>query len=175
MINPFSKTYNSTELETFLFLSQIRYFSQLKNSELARFLSAIHIRNYRKDEVVFFRGDPSQALYLIKRGNIRLTIDIRDTFETISDLRKGEAFGENSLLENTQRIYTAIVSSEAAELWVIPQFAILEIYESQPVIKAKMVASLAEYYNENNLKLFKSYRTSMGFFNLQEMFSKENL
>ena len=173
MKNPFSKTFNASELESFQFLSQIRFFSQLKNAEMARFLPAIHERIYRKDEVVFFRGDPSQALYLLKRGNIRLTIDIRDSFETISDVRKGEAFGENALLENTNRIYTALVSSEAAELWVIPHFAIQEIFESQPVIKAKVLNALAEYYNENNLKLFKSYRNSMGFFNLKEMFSKD--
>ena len=91
MKNPFSKTFNASELESFQFLSQIRFFSQLKNAEMARFLPAIHERIYRKDEVVFFRGDPSQALYLLKRGNIRLTIDIRDSFETISDLQLGNS------------------------------------------------------------------------------------
>jgi CRP-like cAMP-binding protein len=170
MINPFSKTFSSKELEVFQFLSQIRFFEKLKNMEMAKFLPAIHHRKYSKGEVVFFRNDPSQAIYLIKSGLVNLTVDIKDNFEVILEVRKMEAFGENSLLENTKRIYTAIVHSEEAELIVIPHFAMQEIFASNPKIKAKMMTSLAEFYNQNNQRLFKSYQSSFGFFNLGQMF-----
>jgi CRP-like cAMP-binding protein len=85
-------------------------------------------------------------------------------------LKKGDAFGENSLLENSKRTYTALVSSDEAELLVVPQFALLEIFESNPKIKAKMMTSLAEFYNANNQRLFRSYRESFGFFSLRQMF-----
>ncbi len=173
MINPFTKTFSETELEVFQFLSQIRFFERLKNIEMARFLSAIHNRKYTKGEVVFFRKDPSQALYLVRSGSVNLTLDIKDDFEVILEVRKREAFGENSLLENTKRIYTAIVNSDVAELVVIPHFAIQEIFVSSPKIKAKMMTSLAEFYNENNQRLFKSYQSSFGFFNLGEMFDHQ--
>lgn len=170
MVNPFSRTFNENELEIFQFLSQVNFFEKLKNIEMARFLPAIHQRKYLKDEVIFFRGDPSQAFYIIKSGKIKLTIDINDSFEVIKELGKIEAFGENSLLENTKRIYSALVSTDQAELIVIPHFAIQEVFDSNPKIKAKMMTSLAEYYNENNRRLFKSYKHSFGFFNLGEMF-----
>jgi CRP/FNR family transcriptional regulator, cyclic AMP receptor protein len=170
MINPFSKTFSSSELEVFQFLSQIRFFEKLKNDEMARFLTAIHYRKYVKGEVVFFRNDPSQGIYLVKSGLINLTLDIKDNFEVILEIRKREAFGENALLENTKRIYTAIVNSEEAELIVIPHFAIQEIFDENPKIKAKMMTSLAEFYDANNQRLFKSYQSSFGFFNLGEMF-----
>ena len=93
-----------------------------------------------------------------------------DSFEVIKELGKIEAFGENALLENTKRIYTAIVATDQAELMVIPHFAIQEVFDSNPKIKAKVMTSLAEYYNENNRRLFKSYKNSFGFFNLGEMF-----
>lgn len=172
MINPFSKKFSSSELETFQFLGNISLFSKLTNSEMSRFLPALHSRKYKKDEVVFFSGDPSQALYIVKSGRISLTIDVRDTFEPINEIRKGEAFGENSILENVRRIYTAIVASEDTQLFVIPHFAMQEVFESNPKIKAKMMNSLAEFYNENNQRLFKSYRSSFGFFNLREMFDR---
>ena len=174
MINPFSKTFSSSELETFQFLSQIRFFEKLKNVEMSRFLSAIHYRKYAKDEVIFFRGDPSHAFYVVKSGLVNLTLDIKDDFEVIKEVRKMEAFGENSLLENTKRIYTAVVYSEQAELLVIPHFAIHEIFDNNPKTKAKMMTSLAEFYNENNIRLFKSYKSSFGFFNLGEMFDTSN-
>lgn len=172
MLNPFSRTFSVSELETFQFLSQVMLFEKLKNVEMARFLPALHFRKYRRGEVVFFSGDPSQALYIVKSGRIHLTIDIKDNFEIINEVNKTEAFGENAMLENAFRIYTAIVASEEAELAVIPHFAMQEIFESHSKTKAKMMTSLAEFYNQNNRRLFKSYKSSFGFFNLQEMFDR---
>ncbi len=170
MRNPFSKTFTEAEQEMFDFLGLIKFFERLKYKEMAKFIPAMHHRKYNCDEVVFFSKDPSQALYLVKKGEITLTIDIKDNFESILEIKKGEAFGENSLLENAKRTYTALVVSEDAELIVIPQFAIQEIFESNPKIKAKMMTSLAEYYNLNNQRLFRSYRESFGFFSLRQMF-----
>ncbi|MDN3205443.1 Crp/Fnr family transcriptional regulator [Algoriphagus sediminis] len=170
MNNPFSKTFSSSDLETFKFLGSIKLFERLRNKEMARFLPALHSRKYKMDEVVFFSKDPSQALYVVKRGKIELTIDIKDSFETILEVGPGQAFGENSLLENAKRTYTAIVKSEDADLLVIPYFSFQEIFASNPKVKAKMMTSLAEYYNENNQRLFRSYRSSFGFFRLREMF-----
>ncbi|WP_339877283.1 cyclic nucleotide-binding domain-containing protein [uncultured Algoriphagus sp.] len=170
MRNPFSKTYTEQEDKMFDFLGQIKFFEQLKNKEMVRFIPAMHHRKYVKDEVVFFSKDPSQALYLVKSGNISLTIDIKDNFETILEIKRGEAFGENSLLENAKRTYTALIVSDEAELIVIPHFAIQEIFDSNPKIKAKMMTSLSEYYNQNNQRLFRSYRESFGFFSLRQMF-----
>ncbi|GAB2480236.1 MAG: cyclic nucleotide-binding domain-containing protein [Cytophagales bacterium] len=170
MRNPFSKTYEPEEIQMFEFLQGTKFFERLKQKELARFLPTLHHRKYVKDEIVFFSKDPSQAMYLIKRGTIELTIDIKDNFETIMELGKGEAFGENSLIENAKRTYTAIITSDEAQLIVIPHFAIQEIFDSNPKIKAKMMTSLAEYYNANNQRLFRSYRESFGFFSLRQMF-----
>ncbi|MEB2781340.1 cyclic nucleotide-binding domain-containing protein [Algoriphagus sp. C2-6-M1] len=170
MHNPFSKTYTELEAQMFSFLGQIKFFERLKDKEMARFIPAMHHRKYVKDEVVFFSKDPSQALYLVKNGEISLTIDIKDNFETILEVKRGEAFGENSLLENAKRTYTALIVSDEAELIVIPHFAIQEIFDSNPKIKAKMMTSLTEYYNLNNQRLFRSYRESFGFFSLRQMF-----
>jgi CRP/FNR family transcriptional regulator, cyclic AMP receptor protein len=170
MRNPFSKTYEPEDIRMFDFLQGIKFFERLRQKEMARFLPAMHQRKYVRDEVVFFSKDPSQALYLIKKGAIHLTIDIKDNFETIMELEKGDAFGENSLLENSKRTYTSLVVSEEAELIVIPHFAIQEIFDTNPKIKAKMMTSLAEYYNANNQRLFRSYRESFGFFSLRQMF-----
>jgi CRP/FNR family transcriptional regulator, cyclic AMP receptor protein len=170
MINPFSKTYDEEQLMMFDFLKGIKFFERLRQNELMRFLPAMHHRKYVCNEVVFFSKDPSQALYLIKTGKVNLTIDIKDNFETIMEVSRGEAFGENSLLENAKRTYTALINSDEAELIVIPHFAIQEIFDSNPKIKAKMMTSLAEYYNSNNQRLFKSYRESFGFFSLRQMF-----
>jgi len=170
MLNPFKRSYSRSELKTFEFLSRVFFFNRLKNSELARFLPGIHYRKYNKDEVVFFSKDPSQAIYIVRSGIINLTIDIKENFEGILKVREGECFGENALLENTNRVYTALVESEEADLMVIPHYAIQEVFDSNAEIKSKMITSLAEFYNDNNHRLFKSYQSSFGFFTLSQMF-----
>jgi len=170
MINPFKKTYSPAEQDKFAFLGRVKFFEALNFDELSRFLPAIHQRKYVQDEVVFFRNDPSQALYVLEKGEVTLNIDIRSDFETIIKIKEGEPFGENSMLEHTKRIYTAIVSTEEAILLVIPNYAILDIFKSNQKIKAKMMTSLATFYNDRNRQLFSSYKKSYGFFNLGQMF-----
>ncbi|GGZ28407.1 hypothetical protein GCM10007049_21720 [Echinicola pacifica] len=170
MLNPFKRTYTEQELKIFDFLAAVQFFSSLKEAEMYRFLPAIHYRKYQNGEAVFFRNDPSQALYVVRSGMVSLNVDIREEFETIHQVRRGEAFGENSLLDSAKRIYTAVVESEEAELMVIPNYAIKEIFDSSPKIKAKMITSLALYYDNRNQQLFSSYRKSFGFFNLSQMF-----
>lgn len=169
-LNPFRKKYSDSEMRQFEFLGKIKYFSDLSFAELSRFLPAIHQRKYERDEVVFFRNDPSQALYILEKGEVTLNIDIRSDFETIIKVNEGNAFGENSMLENSKRIYTAIINTEEALLWVIPNYAILDIFQNNQKIRAKMMTSLASYYNQTNQQLFTSYRNSYGFFNLGQMF-----
>src|SRR5665811_2338846 len=117
MHNPFKRTYTENELVLFNSLSKVQFFESLKNKEMVRFLPGIHFRKYMKDEVVFFRNDPSQALYILQKGLITLNIDIKKNFETILEVKEGEAFGENSLLNNTFRIYTPLYNRRKLALW----------------------------------------------------------
>lgn len=172
MINPFKKSYSQKELGLFRFLGKVKLFERLTFEELSLFTPHMFKRSFMQDEVVFFRNDPSQALYLLKSGSISLNIDLQDKFEVLTILNKGQAFGENALLENTRRIYTSLVITERAELYVIPQVNLLDIFESHPNIKAEVLNSLAEIYNSYTANLFNAYRSSFGFFNLGEAYLK---
>lgn len=170
MINPFKKTYTDQENALFTFLSEVKLFERLTSDELAFFTPYMFLRTYTKDEVVFFRNDPSQALYVIRSGNVSLNIDLGGKFEELAILDKGHGFGDNALLENTRRIYSSIVVSERAEIFVIPQINILDIFENHPNIKAEMLNSLAELYNGYTVNLFNAYRSTFGFFDLGQAY-----
>ena len=170
MVNPFKKSYTDSELTLFRFLGKIKLFERLTFDELALFTPYMFKRTYLQDEVVFFRNDPSQALYLIKSGSVSLNIDMQDKFEVLAILNKGQAFGDNALLENTKRVYTSIVITEKADIYVIPQMNILDVFENHPNVKAEVLNSLAELYNYYTTNLFNAYRSSFGFFNLGEAY-----
>jgi len=122
------------------------------------------------NEVVFFRNDPSNALYLVKSGKVSICLDIREDFESLQILKSGAGFGENTLLSNTVRFYNAIAVSETAELYVLPKVNLEDILKSHNKTKTKMLESLAEIYNDFNLHLFKGYKSSHGLFNLSQIF-----
>lgn len=166
MLNPFKKKYSAEELSLFRFMSKIKYFESLNYEELSIFAPFMYLRSFSQDEVVFFRNDPSYALYVVKNGKVSLRIDINDKFEELTKVRPGEPFGDNSLIQNTKRIYTSVVISEKAELYVIPQAHILDIMNDNSEIRAKMMTSFANLYNDYTTTLFKKYKSAFGFFDL---------
>ncbi len=172
MFNPFQKTYTDQEIVQFEFLRNFGLFASLSNKELSLFLPYIHERSYLKDEVVFFRNDPSHAMYLLKKGKVSLTLDIDENFEELGELSHYEMLGENCVIQGTKRPMNAIVSSETASFGVIPQDNIFYIFESHPEVKCKMLEEFARV-NENHLKMvFKHYRSAFGLFNLSEVFKQ---
>lgn len=175
MINPFKKSYTQKELNTFRFLSRIKLFERLNYKEMSHFLPYFYLREYKMDEVVFFRNDPGNALYLVKSGKISINIDIEDEFELLTIVKSGAAFGESALLKDSNRINTCIIHSERAELYVLPKVNIHEIFESHPIIKTKMLESLSEICNDYMINIFKGYRSSLGLFNLSQVFKNKGL
>jgi len=174
MFNPFKKRYSTQEMSLFRFMSQIKQFESLNYDELSQIAPCMYLRTFNQDEVVFFRGDPSYALYIVKNGKVSLRVDINDKFEELTNVRPGEAFGDNSLLNNTTRIYTSVVVSEKADLYVIPQANLLDILNDHPVIRAKIMTSFSELYNDYTSILFKKYRSSFGFFDLGMVYDKSH-
>lgn len=171
MKNPFQRSYSAEETSVFNFLSGIKIFEALSDDEKAFFLPYLYLRKYKQDEVVFFRKDPSHALYIIKRGKVSISFDVGDELEVLNQIGTGHSFGNNACIGDTNRFYNAIVTSPNADLYVIPHVNIMDIFSGQPKIKAKMLASLTEMYDEYTKQLFASYRSSKGFFSLDLLYT----
>ena len=170
MFKIFKRSYSDQELLLFNFLRKNRLFEKLSDDELIRFQPYLYLRKYKQDEVVFFSGDPSHAIYIVKSGIVTLNLDLKGGFEKLMTLRSGRLFGDNAILPNTKRIYSAIVITEESELYVIPKVNLMEIMDNHPAIKAKIMTAFAEVYNEYTTNLFKTYKSSLGFFDLNTVY-----
>ena len=73
--------------------------------------------------------------------------------------------------ELTKRLLNAVVSSQEASFYVIPQENIFNIFESNIEIKVKMLETLADMYNSYNANLFNAYQNSLGFLNLGQVYN----
>lgn len=175
--NLFAKKYSLKEKVLFRFLRHSKLFEKLTDEELAEFVPFLNIRKYSKNEVVFFRNDPSQALYIIKSGEIMLTLDVQDKFEELVIIYKGESFGDNALIEEARRNYNSICNSEVCEVYVLPQVNIFTIFEENIAIKAKVLQAFAYYYDQYLSNVFKAYRDTFSFFDLSEAYllAKRNM
>lgn len=172
MFNPFKKSYSSQDLNLFRFLARIKLFENLNYEEMTQFTPHMYLRSYKIDEAVFFRNDPSNALYIVKNGRVSMNVDVNSEFHSLTSVGPGEAFGDNALLKESKRIYTSIVSSDSADLYVLPHVNILEILDGNPRIRAKVMTSFAEVYNQYNTNIFKAYRSSFGFFDLSQAYEE---
>ncbi len=168
----FKKSYTGEELRTFDFLRKIKLFEDLSNDELLLFIPHLYTREYKKDEVVFFRDDPSHAIYIVNSGQVTLNIDLKDKFEELATISPGGVFGDNAILENTRRIYTSVVTSEKCLMSVIPQVNIFQIFDHRPKVKAKMLHSFSLLYNQYSINLIEAYKSAYGFFDLRMVYEK---
>jgi CRP/FNR family transcriptional regulator, cyclic AMP receptor protein len=171
--NPFKKSYSIKELNLFRFFAKNYLFEKLTKEEMAVFIPYLHIRNFQKNEAIFFRNDPSRALYIVKTGRVSINIDVADRFEFLKFAKPCESFGNNALLSDTTRVYNAIVDSDYCDLYVIPQVNIMEIFEGHIAIRAKMLTALSEMYNQSTVNLFKAYQSTFGFFDLSQAYMDE--
>ncbi|WP_323756281.1 cyclic nucleotide-binding domain-containing protein [Roseivirga sp.] len=171
MYNPFKKTYSQSEKEQINFLKGVGPFRKLTDDQLFAFVPYLYTRKYRKNEAVFFTKDPSQAVYIVNHGIISLSLERNGSFEELDQAGKKECFGDNAFILDNHRLYSAIVSSEDAEIFVLPQGNIMDIFESYPEIKASVLECLIERYNHYTESLFKAYKESFGFFELKQAYS----
>lgn len=170
MINPFAKKYTADENKIFNFLAKIPVFSGLSNKELSEFIPFMHERSYKQNECVFLRDDPSHAMYIVKTGEVVLSINIEGTTEELRHVKGGNAIGKSCLLPNAKRQMNAVVTTEKAEIYVIPQVNFLDLFDHKPDIHVKMMSALAKEYNAYNANLFKAYRKYYGIFELRHLY-----
>jgi CRP-like cAMP-binding protein len=172
MWNPFARKYSLQDKKLMSFLRKMSLFSCLTDEELMTFLPNLYLRNYLKNEIVFFRNDPSQALYIVKSGQIRLDLDIGDRFEELGKIKTGAFFGENCLINGSNRLYNAVCFGATTELYILPLATILEVFEEYPRIKSKMYEMMAQHQQEHIQNLFNAYREAFGIFELSHSYFK---
>lgn len=170
MIKFFKRTYTDEEKRLFEFLRSTDLFMELTDDELYHFVPYIYLRDYKKNEVVFFRNDPSNALYVVKTGTVTISLDIEENLEELARAVALETLGDNSLLPEAKRTYNAIVSSEEAQLYVIPKINLHEIFEDFPRVKAKVLTAFAEDHDQYITNIFNAYRSAHGFFDLRMVY-----
>jgi CRP-like cAMP-binding protein len=101
-------------------LAAVPHFAALDDRTLLQIVGASANLAWSANSVVFEKGSPSEALYIILTGRVQIA-DVVDSEEVeVATLEPGDYFGELSLMLHTRHTKTAR-ALEDAELMVLPK------------------------------------------------------
>jgi CRP/FNR family transcriptional regulator, cyclic AMP receptor protein len=121
-------------------------FAGVPEEDVRRLLAIARRRTFARNEVVFHRGDPANALHLIVSGRFGVAI-ITPLGETamLGVRGPGEAFGELALVSGSATERSATVAAlEPAETRCVLQDDFVRLRREHPRIDAVLTAILAE-------------------------------
>ncbi len=95
-----------------MFGSQIEIFRDLSSLQMRELMLDSSVRSFRKDEVVFQRGEPGSSLFCIAQGSVAVEVNPVDASITVP-IEQGSIFGEVGLISGRPRGSTVRAAQDA--------------------------------------------------------------
>ena len=132
------------------FLKKVPLFSELNEEELHQLASVVREQHYRKHTTIVHVDDPGNALYILKSGVVKVTIEDQHGYEMILRiLYPTDFFGDMSLLDGMPRSAT-VTTQEPSEVLTISREPFLSIIEKTPKILLKIAAAVSMRLRKTN-------------------------
>lgn len=98
-------------------IKQSEIFKDLEEDELEQVAEICEVQELKFDEYIFREGDEGDRLYIISKGEVRISRDVPGTGEeAIAILKQGACFGEMAVLDPSERSTDAISNSRCTLL-----------------------------------------------------------
>ncbi len=125
-------------------IEDILLFDDLAEQTLDGLRQQMRARKLAKAELLFNAGDPSDSMYLVQRGRIKIwTVSAAGAEVTLNVLGPGTVFGEIGLLDGSER--TAGASAlDAVELLAISRAAFDSALDRDPQLARNVINFLCE-------------------------------
>src|SRR5437667_3730354 len=124
-------------------LRHVPLFESLDNETARELCELLESLDCKTGAVLFRAGDEGDAMYLIEEGKVRICMRAKDGHEvTLTELERGDFFGEMALLDGKRRSADARVA-EDARLAVLSREHFLSFMRSNPNVGLEMLTALA--------------------------------
>jgi len=124
-------------------LRHVPLFESLDNEAARELCALLESLDSKVGAVLFRAGDQGDAMYLIEEGKVRICVRAKDGQEVIlTELERGDFFGEMALLDGKPRSADAIVG-EDTRLAVLSREHFLSFVRSNPDVALEMLTALA--------------------------------
>jgi CRP-like cAMP-binding protein len=120
------------------YVKNVNLFHGMSDDQMRMVEERTVMREIRRKEVLYLPGDAGDRIYLLKRGIVKISTLTDDGKEIIlALLRKGEVFGEESVLEDAPRDHMA-EAYEDALICVITRQDFMGILRAHPEMAFKV-------------------------------------
>jgi CRP/FNR family transcriptional regulator len=131
-------------------LSRVPLFSELSREELERISRVSVARSFPAGVRVFHEGDHSDACYLVRKGDLRVTREHPDGRAiALATLGAGDIFGELAMLDGEARS-ASVETLTDSELLALPAADVRRLLADHPGISVKLIAALTKRLRETN-------------------------
>src|SRR5213596_2681295 len=134
-------------------LRSVPLFADLEQGELERFSQVAVARSFPSGTRVFHEGDHSDACYIVREGNFRVTREHSDGRAiTLATLGVGDIFGELAMLDGEVRS-ASVEALIDGELLALPAGEVRALLARHPDITVKLIAALVRRLRTANERI----------------------
>lgn len=101
-------------------------------------------RVYKGEAMVFCECQSGSELYIIQKGQVKITKIVDDNEVLLAVLKEGDMFGEMALLENKPRSASASLTEEGGKLLAVNYNNFKYLVSTQPQLIASLTTTFAE-------------------------------
>ena len=142
-------------------IKKVPFFKGLSDNEIMQVIKIANSRRYREDEMIFRKEDLGNSFFIVKEGKVKIFASIGgDKKKTFAFLKRGDFFGEMSLLGGRVRSASA-QAAEETELYVISKKNFKRLIMTNPEFTLKLMQTLVDRLNRADKEI-----TSMLFHNI---------
>lgn len=117
-------------------------FADLDDTELGKVADICREQTYQPGETIFKEGDPGNRLFLIAKGEVRISRQIPGSGEeALAVLKTGACFGEMAVFDRSERSTDAI-SNGGCTLATVSRSELEMLLDFEPDLAAKVLRSM---------------------------------
>ena len=122
-------------------LAEVPLFALLDDQERAVLAERLDVEKHKTGTALFNRGDPGDALYVVREGEVEIWVK-NDTGErmVLETCKRGDFFGEISLLDEGPRTAGALVKADA-ELLVVDREDLEQLIKLRPAAAMDLLSA----------------------------------
>ena len=124
-------------------LRHVPLFESLDDEAAQKLCELLETRDCKAQDTLFRAGEPGDAMYVVERGKVRISVQATDGHELqLAELGNGEFFGEMALLDGRPRSANA-TAVEDSRLAILSREHLFSFIRTTPNVSLEMLTALA--------------------------------
>lgn len=111
-----------------------------------------NIKRKKEGEVIFCEYEPGETLFFLKEGEVKLVKVITEKEKTLAILKKGDIFGEMSVIKKMPRSATAIAQTDI-ELLELNRDSFFQLVQKKPAVGFRLLKIFATRLRDQKRKI----------------------